>query len=395
MPVKAPLTWPATGAIRRLAESPSFAGSMGQIDAGFEAFIKRTCELAQLPAPTFHETGRATWVADQMREIGLQSVRADDDANVTGLLPGDEPGIVVAAHMDTVFGEDEDHSVHRENGRLRGRGVGDNTIGLTAMLEVAKALRAHGGRKRAVWFAATVGEEGLGNLRGVRAVVDEIGDAAGGFIAVEGHFLGRICTSGVGSRRWRITVRGSGGHSWHDYGAPSAVHTTAEIIMRLTSLELPARPRTTLNVGRVEGGEGVNVIARKALLELDLRSENQDQLEMTGASIEEIVDEITRARALEVDAVLIGDRPAARTDNKHPLVAAAAEALRCVGLEPAYEAASTDANYPGSLGIPSVCIGVTRGGGMHTPREWVEEAPARDGLRQLALLVAALSGVEE
>ncbi len=388
-----PISWPHVRAVGRLATDPAFSARLEEIDAGFDAFVAATCELAQIPAPTLGEAPRAEFVANRMMAIGLSDVEVDAADNAVGSLDGEEPGVVIAAHLDTVFAADEEHSVQCENGRLVGRGIGDNTIGLTAMLEVAALLRRQGGNARTVWFAATSGEEGLGDLRGVRSVIDRLGGRVACFVAVEGHFLGRICTVGVGSRRWRVSLHGSGGHSWHDYGSPSAVHAVADLANRIAKLKMPRRPRTALNVGRIAGGEGVNVIGRKAWLEIDLRSEDQDKLDEWASKIESLCREVATVHNVQIDISGIGDRPAARLPRGHPVVKAAAASLRAVGIQPAYDRASTDANYPGSRGIPSICVGVTRGEGMHTPQEWVEEAPARDGLRQLALLTAALAGV--
>jgi len=332
-------------------------------------------------------------VAERMRAIGLSNVQVDGDHNVVGLLAGAEPGLLLAAHTDTVFATGDDHQVRAGGGRLQGRGIGDNSIGVMAMLEVAAAIHRHGGTRRAVWFAATTGEEGRGDLRGVRAVTDRLDGRIGAFVAVEGHFLGHVCTTSVGSRRWRIELTGLGGHSWHDYGTPSAVHGIGALIAALARLRLPRRPRTTLNVGRVAGGEGVNVIAPGAWLELDLRSERQEALDRLSALVEGLARRIAASQRLEVKLTAIGDRPAGSIARTHPLVRAACAALRAAGVAPRFEAASTDANYPASKGVPSICIGVTRGGGMHSGQEWVEEAPARQGLRQLLVLTAALAEV--
>jgi acetylornithine deacetylase/succinyl-diaminopimelate desuccinylase-like protein len=334
--------WPSPHAVRRLASGRQWAAIKTSLDDGFGDFIRRTIELAEIPAPTFGEATRAAWVAASMRAIGLADVQIDDDQNVVGLLPGAEPGLLVAAHTDTVFAADADHRVRTADGRLYGRGIGDNSIGVTAMLEVARFLRCEGETQRAVWFAASIAEEGLGDLRGVRAVTDRLDGRFGAFVAVEGHFLGEVCTTGVGSRRWRITLSGPGGHSWHAYGTPSAIHGLGDLIEQLAALRLTRRPRTTLNIGRIGGGEGVNVIAPSAWLELDLRSERREALDRWTERVQTLTTEVATRHRLQCDMTVIGDRPAGSIPREHPLVRVAAATLRAVAIEPRFEAASTE-----------------------------------------------------
>ncbi len=380
--------WPREGVVFHIADHLKVRGLYGPED--LERFLQGWVELAGIPAPPFAEEKRALWVKQRMQDLGLSDIDVDAVGNVSGWLPGELPAIVLVAHVDTVFDANLDHQPRRQDGRLAGPGIGDNSLGVAAMLEIGHQLKAFE-RFRAIYFVGTVGEEGLGDLRGVRNFVDRVGERAGAIIAIEGHFLGRIVNSSVGSRRWRIGFRGSGGHSWHDYGKPSAVHGIGKLIQCLASLKLPDEPRTTLNVGRVEGGEGINVLARRASLEVDLRSTDQATLVAMSKEIERIARQSAQSEGLSVDLTTVGHRPAASIAADHPLVQAALEALSAVGESSVLTAASTDANYPASKGIPSICIGIGRGGGMHTQEEWIEEASVATGLRQLLLLTTALA----
>jgi acetylornithine deacetylase/succinyl-diaminopimelate desuccinylase-like protein len=233
---------------------------------------------------------------------------------------------------------------------------------------------------------ATVGEEGLGNLIGARHAVDRFRGDIAGFVAVEGHNLGRITCAGVGSQRWRIRTHGPGGHSWGAYGQPSAIHGLARIVAAISQLEPPKDPKTTYNVGMIEGGVSVNTIAPSASALLDIRSTSASELADFAAKIRAIISR-TPTGGLGVDVEVIGERPAGETERDSPLVRAATAALRELGIAPIYDASSTDANIAMSYGIPAICVGVSRGGNGHTFEEYVETAPISDGLAQLALIV--------
>jgi acetylornithine deacetylase/succinyl-diaminopimelate desuccinylase-like protein len=243
-----------------------------------------------------------------------------------------------------------------------------------------------------ILVAATVGEEGLGNLRGIRAAVERYRDDIGAVIAVEGHNLGRVTHAGVGSTRWRVRVNGPGGHSWGAFGRPSAIHGLARIVSGIAEIEVPRNPKTTFNVGTIEGGTSVNTIAAEASALIDMRSIDPAAL----ARLVDRVGEIASRAAdddLSVDIDVLGERPAGTCPRSHPLVSAAGAVLREVGFEPIYDASSTDANIPISLGIPAVCIGITHGGQGHTTSEFIEIAPVVSGLTQLSLLAVAAAQV--
>jgi tripeptide aminopeptidase len=238
-----------------------------------------------------------------------------------------------------------------------------------------------------LWLVANVCEEGLGDLRGIRAVVDRFGALPLAYIVLEGMALGQVYHRGLGVRRYRLTVRTSGGHSWIDYGQPSAVHELTALSTRITALELPRTPRSTLNIGVISGGSSVNTIAAEAMLELDLRSEGAETLEALAAQ----VDQIARAAekpGVSVELEIIGQRPSGEIPPDHPLVKLAQDCLRTVGIEPRLNIGSTDANLPLSRGIPAVTIGLTTGSRAHSVQEFINIEPLEKGMEQLIGLVS-------
>jgi tripeptide aminopeptidase len=287
--------------------------------------------------------------------------------------------------------------VRRRDGRLCGPGIGDNSLAVAALLTLPAILDEAGLRTgRDLLLCANTGEEGLGDLRGIKQAVGDRRDRLAAVIAVEGHNLGRVTHQAVGSRRLRITVEGPGGHSWGAFGNPSAIHVLGELIARISRLEVPREPKTTYNVGLVEGGVSVNTIAPRASLLLDLRSIDGGALERLVGQVDGLVREVQAATPdqVAVTSEVIGDRPAGALPTDAPLVQTALAALRTLGVEPVLDASSTDANVPIALGIPAVCIGLTLGGNAHRTDEYIEVAPIGRGLQQLVLLVAALAGVE-
>jgi acetylornithine deacetylase/succinyl-diaminopimelate desuccinylase-like protein len=238
-----------------------------------------------------------------------------------------------------------------------------------------------------VWFVANVCEEGLGDLRGMRAVVDRFGADVRAYLVLEGLALGHVYHRAVGVRRYRVTARTGGGHSWSDYGQPSAIHELARLVVALASLNLPAHPRTTMNVGRISGGTSVNVIAPEASFELDLRSEGQESLGALISAAEKLIQQANRP-GVSVQAEVIGQRPAGEIPASHPLVTLGRDCLRAQGLEAGLISGSTDANVPLSMGYPAIVLGVTTGGSAHTIHEYINTTPVAQGLEQLIAFVS-------
>jgi tripeptide aminopeptidase len=371
-------------------------------------FIPRILDLAvaiqQIPAPSFHEAERAEFVRARFTEENLLGVEIDSVGNVYACFGSNSQQptskcqpLIISAHLDTVFSPGIDLSVRREPERILAPGIGDNSLGVAGLFGLVWALRERGlSLSGDLWLVANVCEEGLGNLRGMQAVVDHFEPRQGGsgeqsgplaYIVVEGMALGQIYLRGLGVHRYRLSVRTAGGHSWIDYGQPSAVHELTALSTRITALKLPRSPRTTLNVGVISGGSSVNTIAAEAMLELDLRSENTATLENVVRQVEQIVYSAQKPGvAIELEA--IGQRPSGELPAEHWLARLAQDCLRNVGMEPHLNIGSTDANLPLSLGLPAVTIGLTTGGRAHTVHEFINIAPLEKGVEQLVRLVS-------
>jgi tripeptide aminopeptidase len=358
--------------------------------------ISRLLNLAiaiqQIPAPTFHEGKRAEFVRNRFGGEENLPVEIDSAGNVLACLAssGKDRPLVVSAHMDTVFPPNVDLHFERESQRILGPGLGDNSLGVAGLFGLLWGLRERGiALPGDLWLVANVCEEGLGDLKGMRAVVDRFGAEPKAYLIVEGMAFGQIYHRALGVRRYRITVRTPGGHSWIDYGQPSAVHELTALSTRITALELPRTPRTTLNIGIVSGGSSVNTIAAQAMLELDLRSEHSETLLALAGQVEQIARSIARP-GVEVETEIIGERPSGEISPRHPLVKLTQVQLRAVGIEPHLNIGSTDANLPLSRNLPAVTIGLTTGGRAHTVHEFINITPLEKGLEQLIGLVSKI-----
>ncbi len=367
--------------------------------------------LTRIPAPPFQEEARGRRMAELMVEAGLADVTPDAVGNVVGHLAGsrEEAPVILAAHLDTVFPEGTPVDVREENGRLLGPGISDDGRGLAVILAVARALRVAGIRTRApVLFVATVGEEGPGNLRGVRHLFGPGGAGAGAaaFVSVDGAGLDRVVTRGVGSRRFRFIVRGAGGHSWVDWGLANPIHALGTAVGRLAALELPSPPddaMATLTVARWGGGTSINAIPQEAWVEVDTRSESEGALERVEAAlrstVQHAVDEVARSAnhgQLSVETLELGMRPGGSTPADAALVRVAVAATRAVGVQPSLTSSSTDANVPMAAGIPAVTVG---GGGTaglaHTTEEWYRNEHGVEGVLRALHVLLLVAGMSE
>jgi acetylornithine deacetylase/succinyl-diaminopimelate desuccinylase-like protein len=367
-----------------------------------DAILCTQVAVTEIPAPTGDEGQRGEWIARRFTSLGLSGVRADAAGNIIGWRGTDRSlaPVVVCAHLDTVFPGDTALRVQRDGKRLVGPGIGDNGRGLAAMLALAEEMDGvRVAPARPIQFVATTGEEGAGDLRGVKHLFST-GAAPSAVIALDGAGDERIVSRALGSRRYRITFRGAGGHSWAAYGVPNAVHAAGIATARISALWLPRCPRTTLSVCRIGGGLSVNSIPQDAWIEVDLRSASQSVIGRIDLEIRALAsaaaDEENGRRAhgttpLGAAIEIIGDRPCGETPSDHPLVTAAMEATRCIGREPELTIASTDANVPISRGIPAIAIGAGgRGGEAHTPREWFDNGDGPLGIaRALTIVMGA------
>jgi acetylornithine deacetylase/succinyl-diaminopimelate desuccinylase-like protein len=360
--------------------------------------------LAEIPAPTAREERRASFMAAAFAAMGYE-VERDRVGNVVAWAPespadaGASP-VVVCAHLDTVFGDGVSHRIARQGDRLVGPGIGDNARGLAGMLAIARVLRSRGRTRHPLLFAATVGEEGEGDLRGARHLFASRGAAAHAAFALDGAGDARIVTHALGTRRFRVAFRGAGGHSWAASDTPNPLHAAADLSSRLARLPLRATPRTTLAVTRIHGGDAVNAIPPDAHVDVEIRSPQDAVLdsgegELRGLVTRALEDENARRGAarspLTATIDLVSDRPAGVAPVDSVPVRAAVAATEGIGRIPEFAIASTDANVPLSLGIPAVTLGAGGvGGDTHTTSEWFENREGSLGLlRALAAILAA------
>ena len=360
--------------------------------------IDLAIQIQHIPAPTFSEGPRGEFVRELFLKEGLKDVSIDPIGNVYARLPC--PGkqkknkpLIISAHLDTVFPASVNLEVKKEADKIIAPGIGDNSLGVAALFGILWSLRERKiGLNHDVWFVANVGEEGLGDLGGMRGVVERFESDVIGYLILEGLALGHVYHRAIGVRRYRITAKTAGGHSWADYGQPSAVHELAALVTQLTSLRLPRQPRTTMNVGIFRGGTGVNVLASEAKCELDLRSEEPKALVKLTYQVEKLFKDADH-EGVRMMAEIIGERPAGEISSAHPLVELALNCTREQGLDAALTIGSTDANIPLSMGIPAVVMGITTGGGAHTLHEYIDIDPVEKGINGLARFVELVGGV--
>jgi len=335
--------------------------------------------IQRVPAPTGAEYERAEFVATQLRRLGLDQVETDDTPNVYGRVAGTNggPGLIVSAHLDTVFPIEADLTSRREGERLFGPGIGDNSMGLAGLLTLAHKLTT--GEQPPgcdVWFVANAGEEGLGDLKGMRRAVDRLGSQIKACLVLEGVSSGpwTITHRGLGVRRYRIEAQARGGHSWGSFGEPSAIHLLVRLADMITRWEVPKSPRTTFNIGVIEGGTSVNTIAQHASLLLDLRSEDAGELKRLITRTEELVAAANAIGDAQIAATVVGDRPTGEVAADHPFVVAASDILTALDVATQnirLRIGSTDANIPLSRGIPAVTIYLAEGHDVHRLSEWL------------------------
>ncbi len=351
--------------------------------------VDETLQIQKIAAPTFHEKQRALYVQNCFHEFHLADVDIDKVNNVYGRIPGkrSHAALLVLAHTDTVFPADTDLSIQRRGKQICGPGIGDNSLGVAAMLGAIKSIQASGRAPECdIWFVADSCEEGLGDLRGVKAAFARLRHQVRAVINLEGLALGHVYNAGIAVHRLRISAKTAGGHSWLHHGRPSATQAIMKLGHQIDNLELPASPRTTCNIGMIDGGHAINAIATDASLWLDMRSVAASALEQLRQSVEQLVQQ-NRRDGLQFNIETVGERPAGRMAADHKLVRGALAALAEVGIAGTLETASTDGNVPLSQGCPAVTIGITRGGNAHRLDEFIELAPIRLGIKQLITLV--------
>lgn len=394
--------------IQIIRSSAGFKAAAANIDREHDRIVAETIQITEIPAPPFKEAARAKAYLGMLKDAGLIDLETDGEGNVMGLRRGTGPAggplLVMAAHLDTVFPEGTDVKVRREGDKLFAPGVGDNSQSLAVMLAYARALNAANVRTRKdILFVGNVGEEGPGDLRGIRYLFGKgkYKDRIAAFLAMDSVVPFLVTSSAVGSRRYRVTFKGPGGHSYGAFGIVNPMAAMATTVVEMNRIPVPASPRTTYATSLVSGGTSINSIPDSTTLEVDMRSEGKAELEaldarflqIVGAAVaKENVDRSTRQGRVSADIKLTGDRPTGRTSDTAEIVQLTAAAVRAGGYPPLIIAGSTDSNLPISLGIPAVTIGAGGGGGRaHALDEWISVSRAESvkGITMgLAVLIA-------
>lgn len=394
---------PPPGEIDKLMAEPSVQRAIADIRKNEPQTIDEQVRLCEIPAPPFKESLRAEAYRKAFQSNGLKNVRIDAAGNVIGERPGltAHPNVVVSAHLDTVFPEGTDLRVTRQGTSLKGPGIGDDCRGLAVLLGVLRAMNAAQLQTAGtVTFVGTVGEEGLGDLRGVKHLFDvELKGRVDRFVSVDGAG-DAITHRSVGSRRYKVTVRGPGGHSYSAFGLVNPVHALGRAIARIAEFAVPQDPKTTFNVGRIGGGTSVNSIAFEAWMEIDMRSADDTRLRTLDAQLHAALDAAladeharwSNGGKLTMDRQLVGDRPAGTVSESAPIVQSAVGATRALNMPVSLVEGSTDANYPMSLGVPAVTIdGGGSGEHAHSLEERFDTTNSWQGTARALLLTLLLA----
>jgi acetylornithine deacetylase/succinyl-diaminopimelate desuccinylase-like protein len=394
--------------IKELLLSARLREALRSFETRAAEITEEQARICSIPAPPFGEAERAAYLCEKFRALGLSEARVDEEGNCVALRRGREPAplVVISAHLDTVFPPGTDFTVRREQHRLLAPGIADDGCGLVALVALLTALEScRLETEGSLLFVGTVGEEGEGNLRGARHLMTkgEWAGAVSAFISFDGPGVERITHAALGSRRYRVRLSGAGGHSWGDFGVVNPVHALGRAIARLAAYPAPANPRTTFNVGRIEGGKGINVIPREATMDVDLRSVSTAELQRLDAyfrrAVREAADDENAARRagdppLELDLKLIGERPSGETPVESFIVRLAEEATRFVGYRPRLDRSSTDSNIAISLGVPAITLGTGgASGNSHTLDEWFDPRGRETGLKRALLVTLGLVGI--
>ncbi|HTS11852.1 MAG TPA: M20/M25/M40 family metallo-hydrolase [Candidatus Limnocylindrales bacterium] len=393
--------------VEKMAQNAACARGLDWIDRNTEWVTSEQVRLTEIPAPEFAEHSRAEYLKHIFEVAGLVT-RIDKTGNVIGEWPGADRNsvVLVAAHLDTVFSPGTDVNVKRDGDQLEAPGISDNGAGLAAIAGLARALAESRVRvAKTIAIVGDVGEEGEGNLRGIRALIESYGSRLAAVIAVDGPSIEHITTQGIASRRFEISITGPGGHSWSDFGAPNPITALSRGIVQFSSIHLPDHPRSSFNFGIIEGGTSVNSIPAQAAVKVDLRSEEESELARLESALRDAMQSGMRQEisanaalndALQINFRSLGSRPAGKLPDGSALLDTIRNVDRYLGNRSRIERSSTDANIPLSMGIPAVALGGGgRGGGSHTLSEWYDATGRALGLKRLYLAVLALAGLQQ
>jgi tripeptide aminopeptidase len=404
---QAPSPQTMDAAMLALLGNAKVSKTLDDIKADDARSLEEQKRITEIPAPPFKEKVRAEYYLKRMQELGFKDASIDSEGNVIALrkgTAGGRPKLVVSAHLDTVFPEEVDVTVKEKDGVINAPGIGDDSRGLAALLSLVKAMNENGiATVGDLLVVATVGEEELGNLRGVKALFRDHKDIDG-FISIDGLGISRVVNQSTGSHRYEMIFKGPGGHSFQEFGLPSAIHAMGRAIAKISELQTPAEPRTTFTVGTVRGGTSVNAIAGEARMAVDMRSNSTEELlkleeKLLGLVKQAVVEENARWNTdkISVEINMIGDRPAGIVEMDSPIVQATQRAVSTIARGPkvTFAGSSTDSNIAMSLGIPAVTIGGGgEGGNWHSRNEWYKPTDAWMGPQNALLTVLMLSGLD-
>jgi acetylornithine deacetylase/succinyl-diaminopimelate desuccinylase-like protein len=407
MPARAEPPPGIDAASQALVENAKVRAALDTVKADDAAAFTEQKRITEIAAPPYKERVRAEYYLKRMQELGFKDASIDSEGNVIGLRKGTgggHPKLVVAAHLDTVFPEGTDVTVREKDGTVVAPGIGDDARGLVALLSIVKAMNANGITTVGdIMFVGDVGEEELGNLRGMKALFRDHTDIDG-FISIDGLGIDRVVNQGTGSHRYEMIFKGPGGHSFQEFGLPSAIHAMGRAIAKIAELQTPSDPKTTFTVGTVSGGTSVNAIAAEARMAVDMRSNSTEELLKLEARLLDLVKQAVaeenarwKTDKLTVEIKLIGDRPAGLVAADSPIVQAAQKSVAAVASRLKVELAgsSTDSNQPMSLGIPAVTIGGGgEGGNWHSRNEWFKPTDAYLGPQRALLAILMLQGLD-
>jgi len=398
--------------VERLVNHPKFKAAQNFIDRDHDRFVREIIQITEIEAPPFKEDKRGKAYLEMLRQNGLASVEMDPEGNVMGVRKGVGAGplIAISGHLDTVFPEGTNVKVKRAGTRLSAPGVGDDSRALAVLLAIIRAMDAAKIQTDSdILFVGNVGEEGPGDLRGMRYLFQKgpYKDKIKMFISLDGSGLGNNITNGaLGSKRYKVTFKGPGGHSYGSFGLVNPAFALGNAIAKFSQMQVPFKPKTTFNVGVIGGGTSVNSIPFESWMEVDIRSESRDELNKAGETflglMHEAVDQENKVRStaqgkIELDMKLIGERPSGETPLSSPLVQTASAVIRAFGMNPTYSISSTDANIPISMGIPGVTLDAGgRGGRNHSLDEWidVEKTASVNGINVAMAILLSLAGAQ-
>jgi tripeptide aminopeptidase len=393
-------------AYQAILANPRVIKALADIKADDARTLQEQKRITEIPAPPFKEKTRADYYLKRFRDLGIEDASIDAEGNVIGLRKGSagKPKLVISAHLDTVFPEGTDTTVKEKDGIIHAPGIGDDARGLAALLSVLLALNANEVRTVGdLMFVGTVGEEELGNLRGVKALFRDHKDIDG-FISVDGLQITRIVNQATGSHRYEMIFKGPGGHSFQEFGLPSAIHAMGRAIAKISDLQTPSDPKTTFTVGTVRGGTSVNAIAGEARMAVDMRSNATEELLKLEARVLDLVREAVNEEnkrwnsdKVTVEIKLIGDRPAGMVAEDSPIIQATRRAVTAIIRAPTvtFAGLSTDSNLAMSLGVPAVTLGGGgEGGNWHSLNEWYKPTDAYLGPQNVLLTTLALAGLD-